>query len=46
MVRKTVGSDGSFDVKHRARNTSGPDRFVARATNASTGEVCVGKATF
>lgn len=43
---RTVQPDGSFDVTHRARNTSGRDRFVVRATNASTGEVCVGKATF
>ena len=43
---RTVQGDGSFDVKHLARNTSGSDRFVARATNGSTGEVCVGKATF
>lgn len=43
---KVVRADGSFDVKHRANNTSGPDRFVARATNASSGEVCLGKVTF
>ncbi len=43
---KVVRPDGSFDVKHRANNTSGPDRFVARATNASSGESCVGKVTF
>ncbi len=43
---KVVRADGSFDVKHRANNTSGPDRFVARATNASSGESCVGTVTF
>jgi hypothetical protein len=43
---KVVRADGSFDVKHRANNTSGPDRFVARATNASSGESCLGTVTF
>jgi hypothetical protein len=43
---KVVRADGSFDVKHRANNTSGSDRFVARATNASSGESCVGTVTF
>jgi len=42
---RTVQGDGSFDVKHLARNTTGSDRFAARPTNASTGEVCAGKAT-
>jgi hypothetical protein len=45
-IGKVVRADGSFDVKHRANNTSGPDRFVARATNASSGESCVGTVTF
>jgi len=42
---RTVQADGSFGVQRRARNTAGSDRFAARATNASTGEVCVGTAT-
>jgi hypothetical protein len=43
---KVTQSDGSFDVKHGAHDTSGPDKFVVKATNASTGETCVGKATY
>ncbi|MGZ6545123.1 MAG: hypothetical protein ACXVEI_07405 [Actinomycetota bacterium] len=43
---KVVQADRSFHVKHRAHDTSGADRFVARETNASSGESCVGKVTF
>lgn len=43
---KVVRADGSFDIKHGANNTLGSDRFVARATNASSGESCVGTVTF
>jgi len=43
--RVTQGPSGSFDVERHPANTAGADRFVARATNRVTGEVCVGRAT-
>ena len=43
---KVVHADRSFSVKHRGNDTSGSDRFVAKATNASSGESCMGKVTF
>ena len=45
-IGKVVRADGSFDVKHRANNTTGPDRFVAKATDALSRETCVGTVTF
>ncbi len=45
-VRRTHGDSGSFDVRIVENDNAGSDRFRARATNLSTGEVCVGTATF
>jgi hypothetical protein len=44
--RTTAGDSGSFDVSLRTRDRSGSDRFVARARNTSTDEVCRGTLTF
>lgn len=44
--RTTAGSEGSFDVVKRVNNAGGVDRFVAKATNTSSGEVCKGAAKF
>ena len=44
--RTTAGSEGTFDVVKRVNNAGGTDRFVAKATNASSGEVCKGAAKF
>lgn len=44
-VRITQAPSGSFDVQLRPANSAGADRFVARATNRSTGETCVGALT-
>ena len=41
-TRVTQGPSGSFELKRRPNDTAGADRFVARATNPSTGETCVG----
>ncbi|HEY7667339.1 MAG TPA: hypothetical protein VIE12_04370 [Actinomycetota bacterium] len=43
--RVTQGPSGSFELRRRPADTAGTDRFVARATNPSTGETCVGRAT-
>ena len=43
-TRVTQGASGSFTVHRRPSDSSGIDRFVARATNPSTGETCVGGA--
>ena len=43
-TRVTQGASGSFTVHHRPSDSTGIDRFVARATNPSTGETCVGRA--
>lgn len=43
---RTAGPSGSFEVRIVEDDLSGPDRFRARARNLSTGEVCVGRATF
>jgi hypothetical protein len=42
-ARVTQAPSGSFDVTRRPSNMAGTDRFVARATNPSTGETCVGR---
>lgn len=38
----TAGPSGSFDVERQMTDLSGTDRFVLRAVNPSTGEVCRG----
>lgn len=43
--RYTRAPSGSFEVRLLARNRSGADRIVARATNVRTGEVCRAIAT-
>jgi hypothetical protein len=45
-TRRTSGASGSFEVRIVEPDGSGPDRFVARARNLSTDEVCRGAATF
>jgi len=42
-TRVTQGPSGSFELKRRPNDAAGTDRFVARATNPSTGETCVGQ---
>jgi hypothetical protein len=42
--RFTKAPSGSFEVRVLATDTSGTDRFRARATNPDTGETCVGTA--
>jgi hypothetical protein len=44
-TRQTAGASGSFTVRKLANNTAGTDSFRARAANAATGEVCVGRAS-
>ncbi len=39
-TRRTVAPSGSFSVTRRIPNRVGKDRIVARAVNATTGEVC------
>ena len=43
-TRVTQGASGSFTVHRRPNDSTGIDKFVARATNPSTGETCVGRA--
>jgi hypothetical protein len=38
--RRTLAPSGSFSITRRIANRVGKDRIVARAVNASTGEVC------
>jgi hypothetical protein len=45
-VRETRGPSGSFEVRTVTNNTPGVDRFKAKAVNLSTGETCVGRASF
>ncbi|HET7235225.1 MAG TPA: hypothetical protein VFK59_02205 [Actinomycetota bacterium] len=45
-VRTTRGASGSFEVRIVEPDNSGNDAFRARARNLSTGEVCVGSASF
>jgi hypothetical protein len=42
----TRGPSGSFEVRRVMVNLRGKDRFVFRATNARSGEVCRGVVTF
>jgi hypothetical protein len=41
---RTIAPSGSFTVRTRPANRAGVDTFVATATNARTGERCVGRA--
>jgi hypothetical protein len=45
-TRTTQAPSGSFEVRRLATNGAGTDGFVLKATNAATGEVCRGMATF
>jgi hypothetical protein len=45
-VRTTRGASGSFEVRIVENDAAGSDAFRARARNLSTGEVCVGAASF
>jgi hypothetical protein len=45
-TRTTRGASGSFEVRIVEPNNAGTDNFRARARNLSTGEVCVGAASF
>ena len=42
-TRVTHAPSGSFSLVRRPNDSAGTDRFVARATNPSTGETCVGR---
>lgn len=41
-THKTKRPSGSFEVQRRLVNLSGTDKFVFRATNRASGEVCRG----
>ena len=43
--RVTKAPSGSFSVRLLAANPAGSDSFKARASNAATGELCVGRAS-
>ncbi len=43
--RTTQSPSGSFELNRRVADPAGSDRFVARASNASSGETCVGEVT-
>ncbi len=45
-VRTTRGPSGSFEVRIVENDGPGNDQFRGRARNLSTGEVCVGSASF
>jgi hypothetical protein len=45
-TRTTRGASGSFEVRIVENDDAGRDNFRARARNLSTGEVCVGTASF
>jgi len=45
-TRTTRGASGSFEARTVEPNRTGSDVFRARARNLSTGEVCVGTASF
>lgn len=45
-TRTTGGASGSFEVRIVEDDAPGTDAFRARAKNQSTGEVCVGTASF
>jgi hypothetical protein len=42
-TRITHAPSGSFELALRPNDAAGTDRFLARATNPSTGETCVGR---
>ena len=42
-ARTTVAPSGSFSVEGRTSNRAGTDTFVAKATNAATGETCTAR---
>jgi hypothetical protein len=42
-TRTTQGPSGSFSLQRRPNDSAGSDAFVARATNAVSGETCVGR---
>lgn len=44
--RETRAPSGSFEVSRNVTNRAGTDRFLARARNLSTDEVCRGRASF
>lgn len=44
-TRVTKAPSGSFTVRRLAKDTAGKDSFRATATNAATGESCVGVAS-
>ena len=44
--RTTHAPSGSFEVRRLAADGAGSDRFVVRARNPRSGEVCRGTATF
>jgi hypothetical protein len=44
--RMTKAPSGSFEVRILQANRAGDDVFTARAVNASSGEVCAGRAVF
>jgi hypothetical protein len=44
--RETQGPSGSFEVEHRTGNRAGTDRFLGRAVNLATDEMCVGRLAF
>jgi hypothetical protein len=43
--RVTQAPSGSFEVRQLTANLAGADHIVAKATNATTGEVCRGAAS-
>lgn len=43
---RTTDREGEFDVDRNRPNTKGKDKFVARAKNLATGEICKAKITF
>jgi hypothetical protein len=45
-TRTTHGASGSFEARAVEPNHPGSDAFRARARNPSTGEVCLGRASF
>ncbi len=45
-TRTTHGSSGSFTVRIVENDGSGTDNFKGKAKNLSTGEICVGTASF
>ena len=45
-LKTTNTESGSFEVERLRNNTAGADVFKGRAVNLTTGEVCVGQATW